>query len=127
MTDNERGNTMTDTRENAVRYDVSLLSNDDLYLFNEGSHLNLHDHLGNHMMTHDGVDGTYFAVWAPNAESVSVIGDFNYWNPDAHPLRAKGSSGIWEGFVPHVGQGNIYKYQINSRHNGYRVAKADPF
>ena len=127
MTDNDRGNTMTDTRGNSVRYDVSLLSNDDLYLFNEGSHLNLHDHLGNHMMTHDGVEGTYFAVWAPNAESVSVIGDFNYWNPDAHPLQAKGSSGIWEGFIPHVGQGTIYKYQINSRHNGYRVAKADPF
>jgi 1,4-alpha-glucan branching enzyme len=123
----EHGHTLTETRHDEVRYDVTRLSDDDLYLFNEGSHLNLHDHLGSHPMTHDGVDGTYFAVWAPNAESVAVIGDFNYWNPGAHPLRAKGGSGIWEGFVPHVGQGALYKYQIQSRHNGYSVAKADPF
>jgi 1,4-alpha-glucan branching enzyme len=118
---------MADTRQDPVWHDISLLSDDDLYLFNEGSHLNLHDHLGNHLMTVDDVAGTYFAVWAPNAASVAVIGDFNYWNPDSHPLRAKGSSGIWEGFIPHVTQGTIYKYQINSIHNGYRVAKADPF
>jgi 1,4-alpha-glucan branching enzyme len=125
MTDTET--TMTETRQDPVWHDVSLLGDDDLYLFNEGSHLNLHDHLGNHLMTVDDVAGTYFAVWAPNAASVAVIGDFNYWNPDAHPLRAKGSSGIWEGFIPYVTQGTIYKYQINSIHNGYRVAKADPF
>ena len=128
MTDHDTGaRALTETPVNAVRYDVSLISDDDLYLFNEGSHLTLYNHLGSHLMTHDGVDGVYFAVWAPNAERVSVIGDFNYWNPDTHPLRTRGNSGIWEGFVPHVGQGTIYKYQIFSRHNGYRVAKADPF
>ncbi|CAN5381228.1 1,4-alpha-glucan branching protein GlgB [soil metagenome] len=118
---------MTEAPDQTVMTDLSLLSDDDLYLFNEGSHLNLYDKLGSHLETHDGVDGTYFAVWAPNAAAVSVIGDFNYWNPETHPLRAKGGSGIWEGFVPGVGHGNLYKYQIQSQQNGYRVAKADPF
>ncbi len=110
-----------------VRYDVTLISGDDLYLFNEGTHYRLYDKLGAHPMTVDGAAGTYFAVWAPNAYDVSVMGDFNWWNNGSHHLRQRGSSGIWEGFVPGIGGGSIYKYYITSHHHGYRVEKADPF
>jgi 1,4-alpha-glucan branching enzyme len=73
------------------------------------------------------VAGTYFAVWAPNARKVAVIGDFNGWDRASHPLRGKGDSGIWEGFIPGVGQGTKYKYWVQSNHAGYAVEKADPF
>jgi 1,4-alpha-glucan branching enzyme len=106
---------------------MSLLTSDDLHLFNEGTHFHLFDKLGAHPLTVEGVPGTYFAVWAPNAESVSVIGDFNAWDPSTHPLRTRGSSGIWEGFVPQAGPGAVYKFHVVSRHRGYRVDKADPF
>jgi 1,4-alpha-glucan branching enzyme len=78
-------------------------------------------------MEHDGVKGTYFAVWAPNAESIYLIGDFNDWNKQCHPLHHKEQSGIWEAFVPNVAKGDTYKFHIISRHDGYRVDKADPF
>ncbi len=94
---------------------------------NEGSHLSLADHLGAHISEREGRPGTAFGVWAPNAESVSVVGDFNGWDQQANPLAAQASSGIWSGFVPDVGQGARYKYHIRSRHNDYRVNKADPF
>ena len=110
-----------------VRYDVSPLTGDDIYLFNEGSHFRLYEKLGAHPMTADGVDGTFFAVWAPDARKVSVIGDFNGWDKSSHPLQPKGRSGIWEGFISGVGHGNLYKYHIVSRHSKYRVDKADPF
>lgn len=110
-----------------LRHDVSLLTDDDLFLFNEGSHYRLYEKLGAHLMTVDGVDGTYFAVWAPNARQVSVIGDFNGWDRRTHPLRSKGQSGIWEGFIAGVGRGTIYKFYIVSRDHDYRVEKADPF
>ena len=110
----------------AVRHDTTRLSDQDLYLFNEGSHLRLYDKLGSHPLTANGVAGTYFAVWAPNAEQVFVAGDFNCWNRVSHPLCPRERSGIWEGFIPGVGIGDIYKYHIVSRHNGYRVDKADP-
>ncbi|HZK66630.1 MAG TPA: 1,4-alpha-glucan branching protein GlgB [Chloroflexota bacterium] len=110
-----------------VRYDVSLLTDDDIYLFNEGSHYRLHDKLGSHPMSVGGVEGTYFAVWAPNAREVTVVGDFNGWNPRGHFLGARGSSGIWEGFIPGVGRGYVYKYHILSHNQGHRVDKADPF
>jgi 1,4-alpha-glucan branching enzyme len=113
--------------EGSVRHDVSPLSAEDLYLFNEGSHFRLHDRLGAHLLVADGVAGTYFAVWAPDAELVTVTGEFNGWDKEAHPLAPRGSSGIWEGFIPGVGQGSIYKYHVRSRFNGYRVDKADPF
>jgi 1,4-alpha-glucan branching enzyme len=110
-----------------VRYDMTVISDDDLYLFNEGSHYRLYEKLGAHPMAVDGVQGTYFAVWAPNAKKVSVVGDFNNWNKSSHELHPKGQSGIWEGFVPGIGEGTLYKYYIVSHHRSYRVEKADPF
>ncbi len=105
----------------------SLITELDVHLFNEGTHYRLHEKLGAHPMTVDGVEGTYFAVWAPNAERVNVMGDFNFWDRENRPLETKGESGIWEGFVPGVVQGGAYKYFISSRYNGYKVEKADPF
>jgi len=110
-----------------VRYDVTLFTGDDTYLFNEGSHYRLHQKLGAHLLSVDGVDGTYFAVWAPDARQVFVMGDFNGWDKTCHPLCSRGQSGIWDGFVPGVGKGALYKYHIVSRYRGYRVDKADPF
>ncbi|MCA1825411.1 MAG: 1,4-alpha-glucan branching protein GlgB [Myxococcales bacterium] len=99
----------------------TLLSEDDLHLFNEGSHLRLYDHLGAHARE----GGTVFSVWAPNAASVHVLGDWNGFRNGVNPLQARGLSGIWEGFVEGVGQGAKYKFHIESR-SGYRVDKADP-
>ena len=110
-----------------VRYDVSLLTEDDLFLFNEGSHFNLYDKLGSHLITVDGVEGAYFAVWAPDAERIAVTGDFNGWNKGSHLLGSRGQSGIWEGFIPGLGKGALYKYHVYSRLHGYRADKADPF
>ncbi len=124
---NGRNSKPTQVVEPAVRYDFSLLTDDDVYLFNEGSHVSLHDKLGSHIVEHGGTTGVYFAVWAPNAAFVSLVGDFNGWDRGTHPLRARGSSGIWEGFVASVGKGTKYKYFIESRHAGYKVEKADPF
>jgi 1,4-alpha-glucan branching enzyme len=104
-----------------------LLTDQDLYLFNEGSHTSLYNRLGAHPRTVDGVAGTHFAVWAPSAEQVFVMGDFNDWAPTDQPLQLRGASGIWEGFLPGVGAGAHYKYHIRSRYHGYRVDKADPF
>jgi 1,4-alpha-glucan branching enzyme len=110
-----------------VRYDVPLITDDDVYLFNEGNHFRLYQKLGAHPLTHEGVDGTYFAVWAPDAEQVLVMGDFNGWDKTSHPLRPRGQSGVWEGFIPEVGDGARYKYHVASRYLGYRADKADPF
>jgi len=98
----------------------------DHYLFNEGTHHHLYEKLGSHARTVNGVAGTQFAVWAPNAAQVFVAGDFNGWNQARHPLHAT-SSGIWQGFIPGVGRGASYKYHIVSRQQGYQVDKADPF
>jgi 1,4-alpha-glucan branching enzyme len=106
---------------------ASLLTGNDLYLFNEGSHFRLYDKLGAHVTDHNGLRGTHFAVWAPNAAQVFVMGDFNDWNKSSHPLRPNGKSGIWERFFPGIGKGTLYKYHIVSRFNDYRVDKADPF
>jgi 1,4-alpha-glucan branching enzyme len=103
------------------------LTDFDLYLFSEGTHYRAYEKLGAHLTEQDGVHGTNFAVWAPNAREVSVIGDFNNWDPTAFYLHQRGVSGIWEGFVPGVGQGALYKYHISSNQHGYKVVKADPY
>jgi 1,4-alpha-glucan branching enzyme len=103
------------------------LSDFDVYLWSEGTHYRAYEKLGAHLTERDGVAGTQFAVWAPDARRVSVVGDFNGWRPGADPMRPVDSSGIWERFVPGVGQGTLYKYAITSRHRGYRVEKADPY
>src|SRR6185436_7324122 len=90
-------------------------------------HAQLYDHLGAHARTEEGTEGTHFAVWAPDAESVSVIGAFNGWNSESHFLAARASSGIWEGFLPRVSHGDAYKYHVKSRYRGYKADKADPF
>jgi len=116
------------TDRTAVLTDFSLLTDHDIYLYKEGTHFRLYEKLGAHLVERDGVRGTQFAVWAPNAARVSIVGDFNQWNPQTHPLSARwDDSGIWEGFLPHLGKGSLYKYHIVSNHNGYRVNKGDPF
>jgi 1,4-alpha-glucan branching enzyme len=107
--------------------DVGFLTDDDIHLFNEGSHFRLYDKMGAHFVTHEGKNGVYFAVWAPDAEKVSIVGDFNGWDKGTHLLRPKGVSGIWEGIISGVKKGANYKYHINSRYSGYKVEKADPF
>ncbi len=110
---------------------MAFLSETDLYLLNEGRHLRLYDKLGAHLGTElvDGVavSGCHFAVWAPNAFHVSVLGDFNDWNPDRNRLQSVAASGVHYGFVRDVSEGQRYVFQIRSRHNGYTVDKADPF
>jgi len=110
----------------AVRHDVSLFTSDDLYLFNEGNHFRLYEKLGAHVRVVDGVAGTNFAVWAPGADYVSVIGDFNAWDPGTHPLTWRYSSGIWEGFIPGLVENMIYKYHVAAP-GGFKAEKSDPF
>ena len=107
----------------------SLLTDHDIYLFKEGSHFRLHRKLGSHIVAlEDGRVGTFFAVWAPNAERVSVMGDFNGWDEESHPLNPRwDGSGIWETLIPDVSMGVAYKYHIVSRHDSYCVDKGDPF
>ncbi len=104
-----------------------LLTADDLYLFGEGRHFRLYDKLGAHAATRAGKQGVAFAVWAPNARDVSVIGDFNQWDPSQHPMTPEGSSGVWTAFIPGIDNGALYKYKIVSNVRGYTVTKADPF
>jgi 1,4-alpha-glucan branching enzyme len=105
-----------------------LLTEHDIYLFRQGAHFRLYDKLGAHPARIGGVEGTQFAVWAPNAQAVSVIGEFNNWDRASHPLQPRpDSSGIWEGFVTGVGPGALYKYYVASRISGYQVEKSDPF
>ncbi len=106
------------------------LTEHDIYLFREGTHGRAYEKLGAHLLPPEPgrAAGTRFAVWAPNAASVSLIGDFNGWNVQAHPLAPRpDSSGIWEAFVPGIGPGTLYKYHIMSRHGDYTVDKSDPY
>ena len=104
----------------------SLFSDFDISLFKAGKHYKLYEKFGSHIIIKDGIEGTYFAVWAPNAKEVSVIGDFNYWNDQEHQLSVRwDSSGIWEGFIPYAGKGNTYKYKIISTNEVSE--KADPY
>ena len=116
------------TEQSQVLMTFSLLTDHDIYLFKQGNHFRLYEKLGAHIAEVDGVAGTYFAVWAPCAATVSVVGDFNGWNPHSHPLGGRwDASGIWEGFIPGIGKGSVYKYHIVSHHNSYTVNKGDPF
>jgi 1,4-alpha-glucan branching enzyme len=105
---------------------TSPITEQDLYLFNEGTHFRLYEKLGAHAGTNEGEDGVWFAVWAPNADSVAVIGDWNDWDRRADLLSARGASGIWEAFVPGLTPGMRYKFHVVSRYRGYRADKADP-
>jgi 1,4-alpha-glucan branching enzyme len=113
--------------ETVASDEMTLMSDEDVYLFNEGSHFHLYRKLGAHPVIRNGMAGTWFSVWAPDAEQVFVIGSFNDWKKGAHPLCRREKSGIWEGFLPGVGRGTLYKYHIRSRFNGYEVEKTDPF
>ncbi|MFI5117466.1 MAG: 1,4-alpha-glucan branching protein GlgB [Terriglobales bacterium] len=105
----------------------TLLTSFDLHLFNEGKHNRLFEKFGAHLTELDGKPGAYFAVWAPDAERISVVGDFNGWSADSHPMTPRGSSGVWEAFLPGLGKGTVYKYHIRSRYHMYEVDKADPY
>ena len=114
--------------KNKSSSDISLFSKHDIYLFKEGNHFRLYDKLGSHPAVVKGKKGYYFAVWAPNAKKVTVQGDFNGWNKEKHSLLLRGDeSGIWEGFIPGIKKGDIYKYHIVSNYNRYSVDKGDPF
>jgi 1,4-alpha-glucan branching enzyme len=104
-----------------------LLSDLDLHLLGEGTHYEKYEKLGAHVRTVDGVAGVSFAVWAPNALRVSVVGDFNHWDGRMHPMRLRGNSGFWELFFPGLGEGAIYKYEIRSRLGPLAFLKADPY
>ena len=103
-----------------------LLTDQDLYLFNEGSNYRIYDKMGAHPTIHDGTAGAIFSVWAPNARSVSVVGSFNGWDPKTHRLSPRASSGIWEGFAAGANHGDLYKFHIESNRHSFRVDKADP-
>ena len=101
-------------------------TDEDVYLFRAGRHCRLYEKFGAHVRVVDGQEGVSFAVWAPNAASVAVIGDFNGWSGASHALVPSGDgAGIWYGFFPDVHAGSLYKYRIHSRHNGYIVDNAD--
>ncbi len=99
----------------------------ELESFNQGTHFRAYEKFGAHLTTVNGVRGVRFTVWAPNAESLHVMGDFNGWDKTAHALKPLGQSGVWTGFVPHLEPGAPYKYHLASRYNGYTIDKADPF
>jgi len=106
----------------------SLFTDFDINLFKAGKHFRLYEKFGSHIITVDGIEGVYFAVWAPSAKQVSVVGDFNYWMEGEHQLNVRwDSSGIWEGFIPLIGKGAIYKYKIQSHNNDNKTEKADPY
>ncbi|CUH95423.1 1,4-alpha-glucan branching enzyme GlgB [Propionispora sp. 2/2-37] len=106
--------------------DISMLSEEDLYLFHEGSNFRSYQMLGAHVLTCDGAAGVRFAVWAPNAREVHVVGDFNVWDGQAHSMRRVGESGIWELFIPELTVGDLYKYEVHSL-DGSKFLKADPY
>jgi len=103
------------------------LTDDELHLFGEGRLLMAYNSLGAHLFTQDGVNGVRFAVWAPNAERVSVVGNFNRWDGRVNPMRARGSSGVWEIFIPDICDGELYKFEIRNRHSGHILSKTDPY
>jgi 1,4-alpha-glucan branching enzyme len=116
---------VTVTRHDAYSYGP-VLTDYDLYLFSEGKNHRVYDKMGAHPMSIAGVQGTFFAVWAPNARRVSVVGSFNNWDGRVNQMRSRGSSGIWELFIPDVKKGDLYKFEIKAQ-NGDVLVKSDPY
>jgi 1,4-alpha-glucan branching enzyme len=106
---------------------MPVLTDFDIHLIGEGSHYKTYEKFGSHVMEINGIRGVHFAVWAPNARRVSVIGDFNKWDGRRHPMRVLGSSGIWEIFIPGFKEGEIYKFEIKSKSSKFILIKADPY
>jgi 1,4-alpha-glucan branching enzyme len=104
-----------------------ILTEFDIHLLSEGTHLDQYERLGSHLTRVGETDGVTFAVWAPNAERVSVVGNFNHWDGRAHPMRNRGESGIWEIFIPGLAEEEVYKYEIRTRQTGELFTKSDPF
>ncbi len=124
---NDRLKPRAEFKAGEVIHGPTLLSEYDIHLFKEGNFFKMFEKLGAHIMIVEGEKGTHFALWAPNAKGVSVIGDFNGWKSDTHPLVVRwDGSGIWEGFIPGLGKGSLYKFHIVSKHRKYRVDKGDP-
>lgn len=105
---------------------LQIISRDDCYLFGKGTHYNIYQKLGSHACTINGTSGMYFAVWAPHAISVHLVGDFNHWDATATPMQTLYTSGIWEVFVPNLGLNELYKFAIQAK-NGEIIFKADPY
>jgi len=103
------------------------ISEFDLHLFSEGKHRQVYQILGAHMRQIDGIQGVLFSTWAPNADRISVVGDFNQWDGRVHPMRSRGSSGVWELFIPGISAGHLYKYEIRNRASGSILLKTDPY
>ena len=105
----------------------SLFTEYDIYLFKSGKHFRIYEKMGSHIADVEGETGVCFAVWAPNAQQVSVVGNFNHWNQQSHPLLPRlDESGIWEGFIPGIGKGELYKYHIQTI-EGRHLEKGDPY
>ncbi len=103
------------------------ISDFDLHLFGEGKHWHIYRVLGAHAYVADGIAGVRFATWAPNAERVSVVGDFNHWDGRCNPMRSRGGGGVWELFIPNIDIGTLYKFEIRSRESGHILQKTDPY
>ena len=98
----------------------------DMYLFAKGTHYQIYEKMGAHLASENGEEGTYFAVWAPNAKAVSVVGDFNYWQHSQDQMKPVGKSGIWDLFIPGIGEGDLYKFAVQAS-DGNIIFKADPY
>ncbi|NBV75726.1 MAG: 1,4-alpha-glucan branching enzyme, partial [Methylococcaceae bacterium] len=105
----------------------AILPEFDRHLFAEGQHWHIYQKLGAHLRSVDNIPGVYFAVWAPNAQRVSVVGEFNRWDGRCHPMRSLGGSGIWELFIPGLSEGCMYKFEILNRQSGQLLVKTDPY
>ena len=111
--------------EDPYRFPLQL-TDFDMHLLGEGTNYRAYNRMGAHPMTVEGVEGVHFAVWAPNAIRVSVVGWFNNWDGRIHPMQQRGNSGIWELFMPHLKPGDLYKYEVKG-HQAFLAQKADPY
>jgi len=116
-----------DRKKGPAKIEPPSLGELDDYLIGEGSHQRMWEALGAHVVEENGISGVHLAVWAPNASRVSVVGDFNGWNGESNQMIVRGSTGVWETFVPAIGEGAVYKYEIRDRNNRILPQKADPF